>query len=76
MRLWRDESHSSTRSNDPATMIREFSAQQTNAVFIDVHSRMLGTDGQPLPDIYLKDRLHMNEKGYAIWQEVVGPFLK
>ena len=58
------------------TMIREFSAQQTNAVFIDVHSRMLGTDGQPLPDIYLKDRLHMNEKGYAIWKEVVGPFLK
>ncbi len=58
------------------TLIREFSAKQGNAVFIDVHSRMLGADGQPLPDIYLKDRLHMNEKGYAIWREVVGPYLQ
>jgi hypothetical protein len=24
----------------------------------------------------LRDQLHMNEKGYAIWKEVVGPLLK
>ncbi len=58
------------------TLIREFIAKDSSIVFIDVHSRMLGPDGQPLPDIYLKDRLHMNEKGYAIWKEVVGPYLK
>ena len=58
------------------TLIREFMAKESNMVFIDVHSRMLGPDGQPLPDIYLKDRLHMNEKGYTIWKEVVGPYLK
>lgn len=56
-------------------LVREFIATQKNMTFIDVHSRMLGADGQPLPDIYLKDRLHMNEKGYAIWKEVVAPFL-
>ena len=58
------------------TLVRNFLAEQSNAVFIDVHSRMLGADGQPLPDIYLKDRLHMNEKGYAIWKEAVAPHLK
>ena len=58
------------------TLIREFIAKDSAMVFIDVHSRMLGPDGQPLPDIYLKDRLHMNEKGYAIWKEVVGPYLQ
>ena len=58
------------------TLIREFIGKESNMVFIDVHSRMLSSDGHPLPDIYLKDRLHMNEKGYAIWKEVVGPFLK
>ncbi|GDY19269.1 hypothetical protein LBMAG56_06140 [Verrucomicrobiota bacterium] len=57
-------------------LIREFIAKDSSMAFIDVHSRMLGPDGQPLPDIYLKDRLHMNEKGYAIWKEVVGPYLK
>ena len=58
------------------TLIRESIAKDSSMAFIDVHSRMLGPDGQPLPDIYLKDRLHMNEKGYAIWKEVVGPYLK
>ncbi len=44
--------------------------------FINVFPAMLGPDGLPKPDIFVEDKLHMNEKGYAIWKEVVGPFLK
>jgi lysophospholipase L1-like esterase len=44
--------------------------------FINVFDAMLGPDGLPKPDIFVEDRLHMNEKGYAIWKQVVGPFLK
>ena len=44
--------------------------------FINVFPHMLGPDGMPKPDIFVSDRLHMNEKGYAIWKEIVGPFLK
>lgn len=44
--------------------------------FIDVFPLMLGPDGQPKPDIFVADRLHMNEKGYAIWREAVAPHLK
>jgi lysophospholipase L1-like esterase len=44
--------------------------------FIDVASHMLGPDGHPLPGIYIEDGLHMNEKGYAIWTEVVRPYLR
>ena len=43
--------------------------------FINVFTAMLGPDGQPKSDIFLPDRLHMNAAGYAIWKEVVGPFL-
>lgn len=43
--------------------------------FINVFPLMLGPDGLPKPDIFVKDRLHMNEKGYAIWKEAVAPFL-
>lgn len=43
--------------------------------FIDVFTHMLGADGLPKPEIFVDDRLHMNEKGYAIWREVVRPFL-
>jgi lysophospholipase L1-like esterase len=44
--------------------------------FINVFPLMLGPDGLPKPDIYLKDRLHMNEKGYAIWRDAVGKYLR
>lgn len=50
--------------------------QRHGITFIDVFPLMLGPDGQPKPDIYVADRLHMNPKGYAIWREAVGPHLK
>lgn len=43
--------------------------------FVNTFALMLDADGQPLPDIYDADRLHMNAKGYAIWRDAVAPFL-
>ena len=44
--------------------------------YVDVYSRMLGPDGKPMPDIFLADRLHMNRKGYEIWQPLIEEKLK
>jgi lysophospholipase L1-like esterase len=44
--------------------------------YIDVHPAMMGDDGMPKRDIYVADRLHMNEKGYELWRGVVGKYLK
>ena len=44
--------------------------------YIDVFSRMVGPDGRPLSHIFIEDGLHMNAKGYAIWKDVVRPYLK
>jgi lysophospholipase L1-like esterase len=43
--------------------------------FINVFPLMLGPNGQPKPDIYVSDGLHMNEKGYRIWRDAVRPYL-
>ena len=56
-------------------LIREFTTTDKRLQFINVFPHMLGTDGMPLPDIFVDDRLHMNEKGYAIWKRVVGAAL-
>lgn len=56
-------------------MIRDFTATQPGLSFIDVFSPMMGPDGTPQPDIFVADKLHMNEKGYAIWKRVVGEHL-
>ncbi len=44
-------------------------------VYIDIHSKMLNEPGQPMPELFLQDSLHMNAKGYAIWQKEIQPYL-
>ena len=56
-------------------LIKNFLASKSNTVFIDVYSKMLAADGNPMPDIFIEDRLHMNAKGYAIWQKAIEPYL-
>lgn len=46
-----------------------------NQTFVDVWPAMLGEDGQPRSDLFLKDNLHMNETGYKIWNELIEPHL-
>ena len=55
--------------------IEEITKQEKNLKFINVFPAMMGPDGTPKPDIFVADNLHMNPKGYAIWKEVVLPFL-
>ena len=63
-------------SGEANRRIETITKSDPKLAFINVFSAMLGTDGLPKPDIFVEDKLHMNEKGYAIWKEVVGPFLK
>ncbi len=43
--------------------------------FIDVATPMLNESGQPRPDIFVADGLHMNNAGYDIWRDAVRPVL-
>ena len=43
--------------------------------YIDTFHPMLDSDGKPRPELYVKDRLHLNAKGYAIWTSVIAPYL-
>lgn len=56
-------------------LVADYCAKHSRMKFIDVFTAMLGPDGLPKPDIFVADRLHMNEKGYRLWTEVVGKAL-
>lgn len=56
--------------------LAEAFCRRHHITFINVFPLMLGPDGQPKPDIYVADRLHMNPKGYAIWKTAVAPVLR
>lgn len=57
-------------------MVRAFTATDPRLFYVDVFNPMLGPDGTPRPELYVADRLHMTEAGYAIWREAVAPHLR
>jgi lysophospholipase L1-like esterase len=60
---------------DANRLIRQFLQSKKKAVFVDVYYKMLNKDGNPMPDIFSEDNLHMNAKGYHIWQKAIMPYL-
>ena len=55
--------------------IKGFIQKQKDIQFLDVHTAMLTTGGETRPELYIGDRLHMNEKGYEIWKNRLFPLL-
>lgn len=56
-------------------LIQTYLSLQQHAAFVDVYHKMLNPDGSIMTNIFLEDNLHMNAKGYAIWQKVITPYL-
>jgi len=57
------------------TLIKRFLEDQPHAAFVDVYHLMLDDKGKPRKELFLEDDLHMNDKGYAIWQKAIKPYL-
>jgi len=56
-------------------LIAEDIAGQPNLVYVDVFTPMLDGDGQPRPELFTEDRLHLNDAGYRLWAAILGPVL-
>jgi lysophospholipase L1-like esterase len=57
-------------------LIRAYCEKGTGLVYVDVVPLMLGADGAPVPELFLKDGLHMTAKGYEVWATAVAKALK
>jgi lysophospholipase L1-like esterase len=57
-------------------MIRDFSAKDTRLFYFDSAAPLLGTDGKPKEELFLKDQLHLNDKGYEVWTRLLHPVIK
>ncbi len=44
--------------------------------YIDITAGMYDEKGNLREDIFIEDRLHLNQKGYDIWKEVIRPVLQ
>ena len=57
-------------------LVREFAESDEKLGYVDVFTPMLGEDGKPRGELLGPDGLHLNEKGYAVWREVVARHVK
>jgi lysophospholipase L1-like esterase len=57
-------------------LIKDFLAKEKNTAYVDVYSKMLNSAELPVPELFVSDSLHMNAKGYDIWQTAIRPYLK
>jgi lysophospholipase L1-like esterase len=53
-------------------IIAAYIGTMANADYIDIFTPMMGEDGRPRADLFLGDRLHMNDTGYRLWQSVIN----
>lgn len=56
-------------------LIKNFLKKKRKTAYIDVYNAMIDDEGKPFPELFIEDLLHMNEKGYDIWQKVIEPYL-
>ena len=52
-------------------LIRDWSDQDPNLLYIETGPALLGENGQPDPENYRLDKLHLSDEGYAIWTEII-----
>ena len=55
-------------------MVREYSESHPNLGYADLASPLLGSDGNP-GDVFVDDGLHLNQRGYFLWQQALAPHL-
>ena len=57
-------------------LVRDACNSDDRLGFVDVDGPMIGWDGKPRADLFVKDGLHLSPKGYALWNVLVTPFLE
>jgi lysophospholipase L1-like esterase len=60
-----------SRIRETNDLIRAYIIKTKNTDFIDVFTPMLDARGQPRPELFRADRLHLNTQGYGLWKEVI-----
>ena len=52
-------------------MIKDYCEKTENLYFIDTVPEFLDENGQPKPEWFVEDQLHLNTKGYEVWNRII-----
>lgn len=57
--------------NEANELIKAYCAKTSNLYYIDTVPEFLDTKGQPKPEWFVGDQLHLNKTGYAVWSTII-----
>ena len=55
---------------------REYCESKDNLYYISTRNHYIGENGLPTEELFIRDKLHLNRKGYALWGEIIKNNLK
>jgi len=56
--------------------IKAFFKNKPNLFYVDTASPMLDDASQPRRELFMDDGLHLNERGYQLWNEILAPYIE
>lgn len=62
--------------NEANMMIKDFSGKDGRLYYFDSATPLLTGDGKPDATLFLKDQLHLNDKGYEVWTKQLRPIIE
>lgn len=64
------------RMRETNRRIRSDIGRDSLQTYVDVFTPMLGSAGQPRPELFEADSLHMTRAGYALWRRLLAPIVR
>ena len=57
------------------SLIKDYAKNDKKVFYIDTATPMIGKNGKPRSDLFVKDSLHLNSNGYDLWSLDINSFL-
>tara|TARA_B100000963_G_scaffold116381_1_gene101394 strand:+ start:3691 stop:4380 length:690 start_codon:yes stop_codon:yes gene_type:complete len=51
--------------------VQQYAHNHSMINFISTQKNFLGFNGRPIPDLYVSDSLHLSDKAYLLWSEII-----
>jgi hypothetical protein len=62
--------------NKVNNLIKTYCEKTKNLYFIDTIPAFLDDNGQPKPEWFINDQLHLNKRGYEVWNDIIKSEIK
>ena len=64
------------KMNQVNMLVKKYNENDKNLYYIDLATPLLDESGNPKKDVFISDGLHLNKKGYAIWEKLLTAMLE